>query len=90
MGYVSLGDALGLLALYAGEQSLKYERAAIRWLARLALETDGLSLEDLQLAAVALQALPRRPESSLHVLTEVSRRQLFAVKPRAPAGTSSR
>jgi hypothetical protein len=26
MGYVSLGDALGLLALYAGEQSLKYER----------------------------------------------------------------
>ena len=73
MGYLSLQDALGLLALYAAEDSLKYERAAIRWLGRLTLESDDLQLHDLQLAAAALQALPRRPDSSLRVLTDLSR-----------------
>ena len=71
MAYVSLRDALGLLALYASEDSPKYGKAATRWLGRLALESDDLSLDDLQLAAAALQALPhcadlrRRPSYSL-------------------------
>jgi len=73
MGYLSLRDALGLLALYAAEDSPKYEKAAIRWLGRLTLESDDLQLNDLQLAAAALQALPRRPDSSLRVLTDLSR-----------------
>lgn len=29
--YVSLRDALGLVKLYAAEESPKFERAAIRW-----------------------------------------------------------
>jgi len=53
MGFVSLRDALGLLVLYAAEESPKYEKAATRWLARLALETDDPSLADIQLAAAA-------------------------------------
>jgi hypothetical protein len=73
MGYLSLRDALGLLALYAADDSPKYEKAAIRWLGRLTLESDDLQLDDLQLAAAALQALPRRPDSSLRVLTDLSR-----------------
>ena len=73
MGYVSLRDALGLLALYASEKSPKYDKAAVRWLARLALEADDLELGDLQLAASALQVLPRRPDSALSVLTQLSR-----------------
>ena len=73
MGFVSLQDALGLLALYAAEGSPKYGRASVRWLARLAFENDDLELEDLQLAAAALQALPRRPASALSVLTDLSR-----------------
>lgn len=73
MGFVPLVDALGLLVLYAGEQSPKYEKAAIRWLARLALEADDVDLPDLQLAAAALQALPRRPDCALRTLTDLSR-----------------
>jgi hypothetical protein len=72
MGFVSLRDALGLLALYAAEDSPKYDRAATRWLARLALESDDLQLRDIQLAAAALQALPSRPESALKVLHELT------------------
>lgn len=73
MAHVSLRDALGLLALYASEDSPKFEKAAVRWLGRLALESDDLLLHDLQLAAAALQALPRRPDSALQVLKDVSR-----------------
>lgn len=73
MAYLSLGDALGLLALYAAHDSPKYGKAATRWLGRLALESDDLSLHDLQLATAALQALPRRPDSALRVLTDLSR-----------------
>ena len=72
MAYVSLRDALGLLALYASEDSPKYGKAFARWLGRLALESDDLSLDDLQLATAALQALPRRPDSALRVLTDLS------------------
>lgn len=73
MAYVSLRDALGLLALYAAEDSPKYGKASTRWLGRLALESDDLSLDDAQLAAAALQALPRRPDSALQILTDLSR-----------------
>jgi len=73
MAYVSLRDALGLLTLYASEDSPKYARASTRWLGRLALESDDVTLDDLQLAAAALQALSRRPDSSSRILTELSR-----------------
>jgi len=81
LGYVSLRDALGLLALYAAEESPKYGKAATRWLGRLALESDDLALDDLHLAASALQALPRRPDSALRVLTDLSRHPAPADKP---------
>lgn len=68
-----LREALGLLELYASEGSPKYDKAATRWLARLALETDDLQLRDVQLAAAALQTLPTRPDAALRVLTELSR-----------------
>jgi hypothetical protein len=73
MAYVSLRDALGLLALYASEDSPKYDRAAMRWLGRLALEADDLSLPDLQSVAAALHALRRRPDAALLVLQDLSR-----------------
>ena len=60
MAFLSLRDALGLVALYASEESPKFDKAAVRWLGRLALESDDLSLEDAQLAAAALAARPRR------------------------------
>ena len=36
MAFLSLRDALGLLALYAGEDAPKFGKAAVRWLGRLA------------------------------------------------------
>ena len=73
MGFMPLRDALGLLALYASEGSPKYDKAAVRWLARLGLESDDLPLRDIQLAAAALQSLRNHPESAMRVLTELSR-----------------
>ena len=73
MAFLSLRDALGLLALYAADDSPKYEKAAIRWLGRLALESKDLSLGDLQLAAASLGAMRRRPESALQALRDVAR-----------------
>jgi hypothetical protein len=61
-----------LLALYAAEDSTKYGKAATRWLGRLALESDHVTLGDLQFAAAALLALPRRPDAALGVLTDLS------------------
>ena len=70
---MSLKDALGLLALDAAEDSPKYERAALRWPGRRALESDDITLDDLQLAAAALQSLPRRPKSSMRSLADICR-----------------
>lgn len=61
MGFVSLRDALGLLVLYASEDSPKFDKAAIRWLERLAPETDDLQPKHAQLAAAALQTCPGGP-----------------------------
>jgi hypothetical protein len=73
IGWVPMKEALRLVALYAEKEDRKFEKAAVRWLVRLAVETDDLQLRDVQLAAAALQALPARPESALLVLTELSR-----------------
>ena len=71
MGHLPLRDALDLLGLYAVGERGKYERAAIRWLARLALESGRITIVEFQLAASALQALPDRPETSIGVLREL-------------------
>jgi hypothetical protein len=57
MGWVSLIHALSLVVLYARVESPKFEPAAVRWLARLALEGRDVGLEEIQLAASALACL---------------------------------
>jgi hypothetical protein len=71
--YLSLPDALGLLALYAAAEDPKYARAAARWLGRLGLEQPELGLAEMQLAAAALAALPTLEETAMRVLVELSR-----------------
>jgi hypothetical protein len=73
MNHVPLKDALGLLALYAAEPDPKYERAAARWLARLAFEKPELSIVEVQFAAAALAALPAWEETAMRVLVDLSR-----------------
>lgn len=57
LGWLSLVDALALVVVYARRGSPKFEPAAVRWLARLALEGRDIRLSELQLAAAALACL---------------------------------
>jgi hypothetical protein len=63
MGQLSLIDALALVACYARSCSPKFEKAAVRWLARLGEERDA-TLRDIRLAANALEALRTRHHDS--------------------------
>lgn len=60
LGFLSLGNALALVVGYARAGSPKFEPAAVRWLARLALEGREIRLADVQLAAAALANLRER------------------------------
>jgi hypothetical protein len=55
---VPLRDALEVCELLRRAKPEVYERAALRWLARLLLERPGISLTELERAARALQRLP--------------------------------
>jgi hypothetical protein len=57
LGYMSLMHALSLVVLYARAGSPKFEAAAVRWLARFALEGREVRLADVQLAAAAFASL---------------------------------
>jgi len=57
MGWVSLIHALSLEVLYARVESPKFEPAAVRWLARLALEGRDDRSQEIQLAAAALACM---------------------------------
>jgi hypothetical protein len=57
IGSLSLLDALTLVVLYARTGSRKFEPAAVRWVARLALEGRDVGLNDVQLATAALACL---------------------------------
>jgi hypothetical protein len=60
LGRMSLVDALSLVGCYARAGSPKSETAAVRWLARLAVEGRDIRLPELQLAAAALVCLRGR------------------------------
>ena len=55
-GWVSLGDALALVILYAEVEDLKFERAAVRWLDRL-LEERLVALSEARRACEWLEQL---------------------------------
>jgi hypothetical protein len=55
---VPLRDALEVCELLRRANPELYERAALRWLARLLLERPGITLRELEQAARALQRLP--------------------------------
>ena len=57
MGPRTLIHALAIAVLYARTGSPKFEPAAVRWLARLALEGREVRLNEIQLAASALACL---------------------------------
>ena len=70
---VDLADALAICLIMGAQDDRRYERAAIRWLARLVLERPTIGLDDLRTALAALQALPYDHEGGKQVLREVCR-----------------
>lgn len=78
--HVNLVDALGVVLLMADRDDDAYDRAATKWLARLALERPAAGLDDLRLGLTALKALPYNPDGARQVLAELcTRHHLEAV-----------
>jgi hypothetical protein len=72
--HVGIHDALQVcLLLRDGDPDL-YERAAVRWTGRFALESPGVDLDAIQAAAAALDALPTEPERAMEHLAALCAR----------------
>src|ERR1700736_3324535 len=65
---VALDDALRICLVLRGGDPGRYERAAVRWLGRFALEARDVTIDDLRLAADALDALPERAADAMERL----------------------
>ena len=69
--HVSLEDALRVCLLLRDREPERYERAAVRWLGRFALEARGVTIEALRSAADALDVLPHRPGEAMERLQAI-------------------
>ena len=65
---IALDDALRICLVLRGGDPDRYERAAVRWLGRFALEARDVTIDDLRLAANALDTLPNRASESMERL----------------------
>jgi hypothetical protein len=65
---IALDDALRICLVLRGGDAGRYERAAVRWLGRFALEGRGVTIDDLRSAADALDALPDRAAEAMERL----------------------
>lgn len=75
LGRLTLEQALSLVLLYAERDPAKFDRAALRWLARYVTEATAVSLLKAQLALAALVELRAgEPVAAAKLLTELARR----------------
>jgi hypothetical protein len=65
---IALDDALRICLVLRGGDRARYERAAVRWLGRFALEARNATIDDLRLAADALDTLPDRATEAMERL----------------------
>ncbi len=65
---VALNDALQICLVLRDGDPGRYERAAVRWLGRFALEARGVTIRDLRAAAAALDSLPARSAEAMEQL----------------------
>src|SRR5947209_2624261 len=68
---IALEDALQICLVLRGSDPARYERAAVRWLGRFALEARGATIDDLRRAADALYALPDRTTDAMERLQQL-------------------
>ncbi len=69
---VPLRDALRICLLIRGGDPDRYERAAVRWLGRFALEARDVTIHALRMAADALDALPDHPDDAMERLQRLA------------------
>lgn len=65
---VALDDALRICLVLRDGDRRRYERAAVRWLGRFALEARRVTIRDLRAAAAALDALPTHSAEAMEQL----------------------
>jgi len=68
---IALDDALCICLVLRDGEPDRYERAAVRWLGRFALEARGVTIDALRTAADALDALPERLADAMDRLQRV-------------------
>src|SRR5438477_3051193 len=65
---IALDDALRICLLLRDGDPDRYERAAVRWLGRFALEARGVTVNAIRGAAEALDDLPDQPAEAMERL----------------------
>jgi hypothetical protein len=65
---IALDDALRICLVLRDGDPDRYERAAVRWLGRFALEAQRVTIDALRAAADELEALPRQPAEAMERL----------------------
>ncbi|HEY2768301.1 MAG TPA: hypothetical protein VGI76_08590 [Solirubrobacteraceae bacterium] len=70
---IRLTDALRICLIVRDREPAQYERAAVRWLGRFALEARNATLADLKRAAEALSALPNDANTAMEELATLCR-----------------
>lgn len=68
---IALDDALRICLVLRDGDPARYERAAVRWLGRFALEARAATIPDLRAAAAALEALPTRTAEAMEELQQL-------------------
>jgi hypothetical protein len=69
--YVALDDALQICLVLRNGDPDRFERAAVRWLGRFALEARAVTIEDVREAAGALDDLPVRATEAMERLARL-------------------
>jgi hypothetical protein len=72
--HVRLDDALLIACLIEEHDRDRFERAAVRWLGRFALERPSVRIEDLREGAVAFAALAANPDGARRALEDLCTR----------------
>lgn len=65
---IALDDALRICLILRDADPERYERAAVRWLGRFALEARGVTIGTLRVAAEAFDRLPDRATDAMEQL----------------------
>ena len=68
---IDLDDALAICLLIERQDGERYERAVVRWLARLAMEVPAVGIDDLREGLVAFEALPYNPVAARETLASL-------------------